>query len=94
MTADDFVELCKLREVGRWDFKNRIYDKYVVPVGAITYCEDFEAQCQCAECSKMMVCGEGYTSIRIHTRGNGIGFIVCSDCYDKEWKERREYDCD
>lgn len=44
----------------------------------------------CAECKKKMLYGDGYTSRKIHTV-NGIGYMVCKQCYDKEYEEEKRY---
>lgn len=75
----------------KWDFKTKKYEPYELPEGATSsaWCEMDEV-ITCAECEKKMLYGDGYTSRKIHTI-NGIGYIVCKQCYDKEYEEEKRY---
>ncbi len=77
--------------VGKWNYKTKVYDKYNPPLKAVTYVDDLDAEICCAACGKSMKYGDGYTSMEIHALPSGFGYIVCSDCYDKEIAIRREY---
>ena len=59
------------------------YEQYVLPEGAVTYCEDMAQIVACRSCGKPLVFGESCTSLEIHNK-YGIGFAVCDKCF---WKE-------
>lgn len=79
-------------KAGKWNYKTKKYDEYTLPEGATTFASDLDAVVNCASCGKQMKYGDGYTSMEIHTPSSGFGYIVCSDCYDREIAIRREYD--
>lgn len=70
----------------RWIPKKHKYKKYRLPFGACLYSGDMDKVVSCASCGKEIKYGDSYTSRQIHT-GFGIGFAVCSECYEKELKE-------
>lgn len=70
----------------KWDFKTKQYSKYTLPPLASTYEPDMNKAIQCASCGKALKVGNGYTSRQIHN-AVGFGYIVCEDCYKKEWQE-------
>ena len=76
-------------KVGKWNYNKHDYDEYVLPSGAMTYIDDLEKTIACAACGKPVIAGDTYTSKEIHTNA-GFGYLVCEDCYYKEfqrWKE-------
>lgn len=77
--------------VGKYNYKTKEYDSYLPPDNAVTYMTDMEAIIDCAECGEKVVAGDTYTSFVIH-REPGWGYMVCKDCYDHEWKERRKHE--
>ena len=81
-----------MKKAWKWNFKTREYEPYELPDGATSsvWCEMDEV-IQCAGCRKKMLYGDGYTSRKIHNL-NGIGYIVCEQCYDNEWKEENGTD--
>ena len=70
----------------RWLPKKRKYKKYRLPVGSCLYSDDMDKVVSCASCGKEIKYGDSYTSRQIHTE-IGVGFAVCSECYEKELKE-------
>lgn len=74
----------------RWNFKTKKYEPYELPDGVVSSWCPMDKMITCAECEKKMLYGDGYTSRKIHTI-NGIGYIVCKQCYDKEYEEEKRY---
>lgn len=74
----------------KWNFKTKKYEPYELPDGVISSWCPMDKVITCAECKKKMLYGDGYTSRRIHTV-NGIGYVVCEQCYDKEYVEEKRY---
>ena len=72
--------------VSRWLPKKNKYKKYRLPVGSCLYSNDMDKVVSCASCGKEIKYGDSYTSRQIHTE-IGIGFAVCSECYEKELKD-------
>ena len=70
----------------KWDFNTKKYADYTPPPQASCYEADMGRVIQCASCGKFLEFGQGYTSRQIHTH-LGFGYIVCPDCYLKEWQE-------
>lgn len=73
----------------KWNFKTEKYTECEIPPGASQYEIDVGKIIQCAACGKKMIYCDGFTSRQIHTHG-GFGYIVCDECYQKEWKEWEE----
>ena len=67
------------------DLKTKKCSTYTPPPLASCYETDMERVIQCASCGRPLEYGKGYTSRQIHTR-LGFGYIVCGDCYKKEWQ--------
>ncbi len=67
------------------------YDVHVVPNDwkCTYYADELEEYCNCPHCGKRIQVKDGYTSTEIHTPCLGLGYIVCSDCYDREWERRQ-----
>lgn len=75
----------------KWNFKTKKYEPCELPDGATSSAwYEMDKVITCAECEKKMLYGDGYTSRKIHTT-NGMGYIVCEQCYDKEYKEEKRY---
>ena len=51
----------------------------------ITYSNDMDEIVACAACGKALKFGDAYTSRKIQSNA-GVGFAVCEDCYEKEFK--------
>lgn len=77
----------------KWNFKTLEYEEYTVPANwkAKTFSTDMEEKVNCAACGKLMEYGDSYISRTIHTT-NGLGYVVCQECYDKERKEELAYE--
>lgn len=75
-------------KIGKWNYKTKSYDEYELPAGAKTYGENDEVV-SCAGCGEKMVCNDGFYSLEIHTN-MGFGYLVCADCYLKEWERRKK----
>ena len=90
MDLFDFLQQVENKPVaGRWNYKTHDYDPYILPEGATLMALEDNDECACAQCGQLMKFGDGYTSFEIHS-GMGFGYCVCQDCYDAEWKRRRE----
>lgn len=73
----------------KWNFSKRIYENHIVPTNWYTpLMAELDETINCAECGVEIACGDCYTSLTIHTN-IGMGHLVCEDCYEKEWEERR-----
>ena len=72
----------------RWLPNKHKYKKYRLPVGACLHSDDMDKVVSCASCGQKIKYGDTYTSRQIHT-GIGIGFAVCSECYEKELKDSK-----
>ena len=72
----------------KWNFKAREYEPYSVPTEwkCKTFSSDMDEIVNCPHCGMRMKFGDCYTSRQIHTE-YGIGYAVCSACYDKELHE-------
>lgn len=79
-------------DIGKWNYVTHQYDPYEVPKDKVlrTYSNDMNEVINCASCFKEIRYGNGYTSRVLHTHF-GIGFGVCSECYDNEREEERKY---
>lgn len=75
----------------KWNYKISDYEDYNVPDewNIKSYSGDMEEIINCVQCGKEVKVGETYTSLEVHTE-IGFGFLVCSECYEKEHKRRNE----
>ena len=73
-------------QLRKWNEKKREYEPYTVPDEwkVMTYSDDMDEKCNCAECGKEFAFGLGFTSLCIHTPRCGFGYIVCPECHEKE----------
>lgn len=67
----------------KWIPKKHKYKKYRLPVGSCLCSDDMDKVVSCASCGQKVKYGDCYTSRQIHTE-LGIGFAVCTACYEKE----------
>ena len=74
----------------KWNYKTNQYDDYLLPDGA-ALTAPMSAVVECASCGKMMIFGEAYTSLEIHTKV-GMGFAVCDRCHEHEIKRKIKYE--
>ena len=79
--------------INRWNYKKHNYEKVEVNGywNCKTYSDDMEEIINCPNCGKAIKFKDGYTSMEWHT-DFGIGFTVCSECHEKEYKRRIEND--
>lgn len=74
----------------RWDYKTHTYQPFESPAKeTAVYSEDMNRPVDCGQCGKSMTFGDGYTSREIHN-DYGLGYPVCSPCYDKETERARQ----
>lgn len=78
--------------LNKWNYKAREYEPYEVPDdwNVKTYSNDMDEIVNCPHCGKSLPFGDCYTSREIHTKF-GMGFAVCSECYEQEWERDRQY---
>lgn len=74
----------------KYNFKEKKYSEYQLPEHASMYEDDMEMIIACAECGKPLLYGNGFTSRKIHTH-IGMGYSVCSGCYETERKEELKW---
>ena len=75
--------------MNKWNFKTMAYEPYKLPEGAIRFSTDMSKECNCAQCGKRMVYGDGYTSLEVHD-DFGFGYAVCPECYELEMDRKLE----
>ena len=82
----------QITAIGKWNYDTRKYDPYEVPEGIIlyTYSPDLDSLTKCAGCFEDLLFGDGYTSRVLHTQ-YGMGYPVCTKCYEAEWEEERKF---
>lgn len=75
----------------KWNYEKREYEDYEVPKDWFCkyYCASMIETVNCAHCGKVILFGDSYTSMEIHTKA-GWGYAVCSDCYADEWIRRQK----
>ena len=79
--------------VEKWNHKSKEYEPYTLNDEWYTplYCEDMEIIVNCAHCGKEIEFGKCFTSREIHN-AFGLGYPVCSDCYEEEWRREKGND--
>ena len=78
--------------VRKWDFMmHRYSDPEQLPADWNTpmVADHMDEIINCACCGKEVAFGDCFTSRKIFGVNGIFGFPVCSDCYEKEWKEWR-----
>lgn len=80
-------------KVNRWNWLNRQYEPSEVPEGwyIAVWRGSMHEHVNCAGCGKEDEYGNLYTSMEIHSPG-GFGYMVCRECYEKEFERRIRYD--
>jgi len=75
-----------MSDIQKWNFDTHEYEIYIVPDGKYPclYSEDMSKVIDCASCFRFMTYGNGLTSRTLHNHV-GLGYMVCDDCYNKEW---------
>lgn len=84
----------KMKRIGgKWNYARQEYEPYSVPEDwrVILLSIDMTERINCTSCGKEAVYGDCYTSMEIHTTRIGLGYPVCSECYDKEWERKIKY---
>ncbi len=78
--------------LNKWNYKKHTYESLEVPDDRDVRLsvDDLKEVINCANCGKEVVTGNTYSSLTIHNR-IGLGYCVCEECYEKEWKERLKY---
>ena len=73
----------------KWNPKTREYYDYELPEHACLFSDDMIKVIACAECGRKMIYDDSYISRQIRTK-HGFRYIVCENCYKKEWREAIE----
>lgn len=75
--------------LNKWNYKTKSYDEYEIPNEWRTplLIGDLDAEVNCVQCGKKLKYGECYTSLEVHS-SMGLGYGVCKECYDEEWKRK------
>lgn len=73
--------------VNRWDFEKHEYDIIEVPDNWIITTRG-SSQCNCVSCGRKVYVDDCYTSYQ-YQDAIGFGYLVCEDCYNKEWELRK-----
>lgn len=75
----------------KWNNKKHEYEPYKIPNNwnCKTYSNNMDEIVNCAQCGGKVKLGDCYTSLEIHTQ-IGMGYAVCEECYEEEWKRRRD----
>lgn len=78
--------------LNKWNYKKHIYEPFKVPDDRDVRLsvDDLKKVINCANCGKEVVTEDTYSSLTIHN-SIGLGYCVCEDCYEKEWKQRLKY---
>lgn len=78
-------------KINKWNYKRHSYDIVELPddwnIKLLSY--DMDEIINCPHCGKEFRYGNCYTSLEFHNY-IGLGFPVCSECYEEEHKRRRE----
>lgn len=72
----------------KWNWKTHKYESYKLPLNSTMFQFDMDDVIACAGCGKHLKYGNSYTSLEIHN-SEGIGYAVCEECYNEEWKRKR-----
>ena len=77
--------------IKKWNYEKHEYEDYNIPDDwkVKTYSDNMDELVNCPHCGKELKFGAGYTSMEIHTNV-GFGYTVCENCYEEEWKRRKE----
>ncbi len=80
-------------KLNKWNYETHKYDDYIVPDNwnITRYSTDMEEIINCVQCGRKLCVGESYTSMEVHSE-IGFGYGVCEECYEKEWKRRKDYE--
>lgn len=74
----------------KWNKDTKTYEEFESPAKRVQlFTTDMNMVVDCVECGKEMHYGDCYTSRRIHNN-MGMGYHVCSECYQKEIEYDRE----
>lgn len=76
----------------KWNYKKHTYEPFEVPDNRdvrLTV-DDLKKVINCANCGQEVVTEDTYSSLTIHN-GIGLGYCVCEECYEQEWKDRLKY---
>lgn len=72
----------------KYNFEKNKSELYELPAGATKYEDEMRKIVPCACCWKPIHYGDSYTSATI-LDGVGFGYMICGECYEKEWELRK-----
>ena len=77
--------------LSKWNCKKHKYEPYEVPDewDVKLYSDNMEEIVNCSQCGTELKYGATFTSKEIHNYV-GLGFAVCYNCYQEEWKRKEE----
>ncbi len=76
----------------RWNYVTRSYEDYSYPAdwNVCIMSMDMHKKVSCAGCGAVIKHGEAFTSRVLHNN-YGIGYDVCSECYERERAEEQKW---
>lgn len=78
-------------KVNRWDFEKHKYDIVNInPDWVVTTKGKLDWIVNCVNCGKTLLVENCYTSYQ-YQNSVGFGYLICEDCYNKEWELRKRY---
>lgn len=77
------------KEAQKWSFKTKSYRPYLLPEKATLIEKVLNQTIECASCKTKILYGNAFTSRTIHN-SMGLGYCVCSKCYEDDWENERE----
>lgn len=79
----------------RFNRKEHKYEDYEVPKDwhCPIYTPYFDEVINCCQCGKELKVEQTYTSLEVHNH-IGLGYMVCPECYEEEWKRKKEEEND
>lgn len=76
-------------QLKKWNYKKHKYEDYEVPDSwnCQIATSDMSELVNCPHCGKILMFGNTYTSLEIHT-DIGFGYGVCENCHNKEFERK------
>lgn len=74
----------------KWNYKTHKYSEVLITDACFTHVQDLTLKIRCVNCSEPFVAGNMYTSHQYQNH-MGFGYLICEECYQKEWNLRNKY---
>lgn len=91
-SIEDIVEFAvkdhKPQLAQKKDFKTSSYEKLLLSSNCSTYEDDLFKPIRCADCGNIIIPFISYTSCQFFSANGCWGYLVCTDCNKKEYKQR------